>query len=183
MPEEQKKQGFWTTLPGILTGAAALITASAGLILGLYQYGVFGSKQGTANKSTEALRTTQALAPETQSNREPPASEPNQQGKQEKAVVITAADGTVTTLYADSFRLYSGGDHLSFHSGQSIPLNRIKTIDVIRVDSEMEVKVRTTLADGRLVEGSIGPDWVKGSNDLGSFELSVAKLKRIAFPR
>jgi hypothetical protein len=183
MPEEQNRQGFWTTLPGILTGSAALITAIAGLILGLYQYGIFGSKQKTVGQSTEAKGTTQTLTPETRSNQEPPLSAPNQKEKRGDTVVVTAKDGKVTTLYADSFRLYGGGDQLSFHGGQSIPLNRIREIDVLRVDSVTDVKVQTTLVDDQLVEGSIGPEFVRGSNDLGSFELSVDQLKRIVFPR
>ena len=35
MPDEQKFHSFWTSLPGILTGTAALLTAIVGLILAL----------------------------------------------------------------------------------------------------------------------------------------------------
>lgn len=38
---EQKERSFWTTLPGILTGSAALITAVGGLIGGLSAAGVW----------------------------------------------------------------------------------------------------------------------------------------------
>src|SRR5882762_7884298 len=51
MAEEEKKAGFWATLPGILTGVAAVMTAVGGLILGLYQNGVLGSKRAVTTDS------------------------------------------------------------------------------------------------------------------------------------
>ncbi|MGH9840943.1 MAG: hypothetical protein ACREEM_19485 [Blastocatellia bacterium] len=44
MAEEQKPQGWWQTLPGILTAIAAIITAVTGLIAVLYKTGVFDGK-------------------------------------------------------------------------------------------------------------------------------------------
>jgi hypothetical protein len=41
--EEQKKQNFWTTLPGIFTGLAAIITAIGGLIAALITIGALES--------------------------------------------------------------------------------------------------------------------------------------------
>lgn len=41
MAEEQKSQGWWQTVPGILTATAGIITAIAGLIAVLHQAGVF----------------------------------------------------------------------------------------------------------------------------------------------
>ena len=35
MPDEQKPHSFWTSIPGILTGTAALLTAVVGLMLAL----------------------------------------------------------------------------------------------------------------------------------------------------
>jgi hypothetical protein len=41
MPEGPKAPNWWQTLPGLVTAAAALITAVAGAIVGLYQAGIF----------------------------------------------------------------------------------------------------------------------------------------------
>lgn len=41
MGENQKPESFWQTVPGILTAIAAIITAGTGLIVALYQAGVF----------------------------------------------------------------------------------------------------------------------------------------------
>jgi hypothetical protein len=131
MPDDQEKQGFWTTLPGTLTRSAALVTAIAGLILGLYQNGAFGSKQGTVDQSTEVKGTTQILTPEAQSNQEPPVSTTNQ--KEREHYSSYRQNGKLATLCAHSFSLYEDGDQMSFHDGQSIPLNRIREIDVLGV--------------------------------------------------
>jgi hypothetical protein len=47
MAEGPKAQRWWQTLPGLVTAAAALITAVAGAIVGLYQAGIF--KRATNN--------------------------------------------------------------------------------------------------------------------------------------
>jgi hypothetical protein len=44
MANEETPKGFWQTIPGILTGAAAVITAVATLIAVLYQNGIIGHK-------------------------------------------------------------------------------------------------------------------------------------------
>ena len=54
--KDEKTSAFWTTLPGILTGIAAIVTAITGVTLGLLQYGVFGSKQGEHGKPATSGR-------------------------------------------------------------------------------------------------------------------------------
>ncbi|MFH1216470.1 MAG: hypothetical protein V1706_08210 [Pseudomonadota bacterium] len=43
------KKSFWATLPGILTGIAAVITATGGIIAILYQVGVIGERNQKEN--------------------------------------------------------------------------------------------------------------------------------------
>lgn len=63
MPEEQNGKGgflsFWTTLPGILTGLAALITAIVGAI-GLWKSQSGGSSSPATTAETVATSSTQA---------------------------------------------------------------------------------------------------------------------------
>ena len=49
-----EKHSFWLTIPGILTGIAATITAVGGLLLALSQTGLLsnGDKNGTPQKAT-----------------------------------------------------------------------------------------------------------------------------------
>lgn len=56
----EHKANFWTTLPGILTGLAALITALTGLYLALQQNG--GAKPPTPTQTVEPSPAVQAAA-------------------------------------------------------------------------------------------------------------------------
>ncbi len=49
MPEEEKARSWWQTLPGILTGTAAVIAAIGGLVGVLHQYGMFGRQERAAS--------------------------------------------------------------------------------------------------------------------------------------
>ncbi|MDP8929854.1 MAG: hypothetical protein M3O70_15105 [Actinomycetota bacterium] len=51
---EAQGGGFWTTLPGILTASAALITALTGLLLGLGQLGFFENDDGSPDKPKQS---------------------------------------------------------------------------------------------------------------------------------
>jgi hypothetical protein len=100
-------------------------------------------------------------------------------------VLITGSDGTTTPVYADSFRHAQSGNELTLQIGQSIPFEKMKTIDVITIFQD-HATIRIALLDGRVVEGSIeaglSPHSFTGQNDLGTFNIRVDKLKRIEFP-
>jgi hypothetical protein len=49
-----KKQSFWTTVPGILTGLAAVITAVGGLLVVLSQTGLLGGPAGAPEEASGA---------------------------------------------------------------------------------------------------------------------------------
>ena len=59
----QDKQGsFWLTLPGMLTGAAAVVTAVTGLILALNQVGIFSEDEPAGVSATAASQTADEIA-------------------------------------------------------------------------------------------------------------------------
>jgi hypothetical protein len=64
---KNEKESFWKTLPGILTAIAAIITAISGLVLGLYNAGVFSNTPSPTLLSTptETLTTTSPANTET----------------------------------------------------------------------------------------------------------------------
>jgi len=185
----EEKSGFWTTLPGILTAFATLVTAIGGVVLGLYQYGVLGTKPGQPAKqiSRGSPQTEQREGPTDQPQHPNPLTIPEKQGSEQETVVVTARDGTVTTLFASNFRqLAQYDDQLHLLSGQAIALDRIKSLDVVRVLSD-HLEVKVTLVDGSVLDASLGAGssiyGFTGENQLGTFDITDDRLKRIVFQR
>jgi hypothetical protein len=54
MSENEKQNGFWTTLPGMITAVGGIITAIAGLIATLHSAGIFSSQNTQASSATPA---------------------------------------------------------------------------------------------------------------------------------
>jgi hypothetical protein len=190
MTGEPQRHNFWTTLPGILTGVAAMVTAVTGLMIGLSQ------QRGPDEQDVQQERTAQreragAVAPNAPAgaaaNAPAEASKaPAGTPKKEAMAVITAEDGSVTSVYAGSLRHYQTGRELPLLSGQSIPFDRIRTIEVTRLESGQAL-VDVTLVNGTVHSGAIAaglsPYGFGGMNDLGSFDIRVDKLARITFER
>lgn len=60
---DEKPTNWWATLPGLLTAAAAVITAVTGLLLGLGQLGVFDAGKPATTSSPSAGREGGAVQP------------------------------------------------------------------------------------------------------------------------
>ena len=113
MADNHKPQSWWQTLPGILTGAAAAITAVTGLLAILVQQGVIGGKDKSASPSR-----VEAPSPSgTQRSSNVPASDPTTHLKDspkawaETEAIITANDGTATTIRAETLSNCISVDH------------------------------------------------------------------------
>jgi hypothetical protein len=186
--DAEKKSGFWTSLPGILTGVAALITAVGGLTLGLYQSGVLGAKHGDAGPATKSGISSEKASTETPTGQpQSPNANPvrSNQGEGRASVVVTARDGSETTLFADNFRQTAQYDaQLHLLSGQAIAFDNIHSIEISKSFSD-HAQVNVTLVDGRTIEGSLGAGssiyGFGGENELGNFSITVDHLKRIVF--
>ncbi len=63
MEQEQKVQNWWSTLPGILTGTGAVITAIGGLILALNQSGFLAGKGSTPLPQSDPAKKEISNAP------------------------------------------------------------------------------------------------------------------------
>ena len=57
--KKSTSQSWWLTLPGLLTGVAAVITAVTGLVIGLHQIGALSSTEQASPEKPEAAVTTQ----------------------------------------------------------------------------------------------------------------------------
>ena len=100
-----------------------------------------------------------------------------------KAVRITKTDGTVLWSFEDGFACCDGS-RVALESGQSIPFERISTIDFLAIDDENKANVRVILTDGRAIEGiEIQPSDASGKNDIGDVRIVAKQVKQIVFPR
>lgn len=177
MAELEKKQSFWTTLPGMLTGIAALLTAVTGLLVVMHPHGPAGGKESPAAGVSSGVQTPLAGGGSSAS----PA--PPMQQRQKATVLVVGKDGTETRVFLNGFKDSYTDEAIGLKSGQSIPFDKIRSIDFLDVH-EYQRDVKVTLTDGRTLEGAIqSGEQFRGETDIGPFAISVVNLKRIAFER
>jgi len=185
LAEPDKKQNFWTTLPGVLTGIAAILTAVTGLLVILYPHGFAGSKENPTTAigaTTDAMGTTPAA---TGASSSPSTSSAMPQNKK-ATVLVTGKDGTQTRVFLTTFKHWYTDEAIELKSGQSIPFDKIRSIDFFTMH-EFQRDVKVTLTDGRILDGTtesgLSEDGFKGETDIGPFTISVVNLKQILFER
>ncbi len=66
---DKKDKSFWTTLPGIITALAALLTAIGSFLVVLHQIGMLSPSSTTTNPSTNLLKTP-AVSPTQEQEKE-----------------------------------------------------------------------------------------------------------------
>ncbi len=153
MAEQEKPKGFWQTLPGVLTGVAAIITAIAGLIAALSQ-----------EKHPQSLATSQSVitnTTESPSNTKSdlPGSETviNLIGSSNggKVVVATGKDWTRTIIGSGHYEVLGGHTPeeavLAFKDNQPATFSSFKVlVSAIRTSNlkEFELLVSNTSPDG-----------------------------------
>lgn len=202
MPEEQNKPNFWTTLPGILTGVAAVVTAIGGLILALHPSGSHASPQDKPAAQTEPAPANPEMSakplpppatsgpnPNPQEQQQGPQQEP-QQEKHKGIAVITESNGQTLTVDADSLvwaPTITPGE-LPLKSGQSLSLSKIKAIDVVAVDN-VTTTVQVTLTNGQTLKDTLDGGTAdlgtafQGRNDNGPVRVRIGLLRQIVFHR
>ena len=182
MPEPEKKENFWTTLPGILTGIAALLTAFTGLWIATSPHSGAAKAEPPAassisEPSAKAALPARGSAPtQTASSQPPPAVE-------HTGVVVTSRKNEVTQLSASSFHHNLTNEGIQLSSGQTIAFDRIKSIDFLDVDGDAHlVAVRVLLTNGNTKEGSLATNYAfNGQSDLGPFTIFVQDVKQLQF--
>jgi len=163
----------------VLTGIAALLTAATGLLVVMNPHGFGRAKESAAAGS--GIETANTTAVEGRGSGPSAASSPQQRKK--ATVLVTGKDGTETKVFLNSFRDSYSGQAIQLKNGQSIPFDKIRSIDFLEVH-DYEQDVRVTLTDGRAVEGAImSGEQITGDTDIGPFSISVKNLRRILFER
>ena len=175
MAEPNEKQNFWTTLPGILTGVAAVLTAGTGLFLALNHPGDTSHSDRPQPPAVSSAAPVSASETATSSRTSvPPAAA-------KEGVIVTSRNGDVTRLELKTFRHSVGGKSIELVSGQTIPFEKIRSIDFENV-SNSEAPVHVTLTDGRVLEGSVSTNNIfEGQNDIGPFNIYMTNVKRVVF--
>jgi hypothetical protein len=179
LADSENKPNFWTTMPGFLTGLAAVLTAVTGLLVVMHPHGPSGSKEtpavGTVSPSDAGGA---ASAPGGT-----PGSSAAMPKQQKPTVLVIERDGSQTRLFLSSFKESQWDEAFRLKNGQTIPFDKIKSVDFLDAQ-DSDQNVRVTLIDGRTLEGAIQiGEQVLGSTDIGPFAISVRSLKQISFER
>jgi len=182
MADPQKSASWWQTLPGILTGLAAFITAISGLIALLYQNGFLDNKK---EQTRPAIATTSTSAAE-----QAPAvstTTPSRKPWSDMEAVILGQDGSTTKVRADSFSNCISVNHeLTLEAGQSVPFNRMSSFEVLHADdhtsTNAKAKIKIELLNGSAVSGTVEANCdLFGNNDLGRFTTYYDLVRSVHF--
>jgi len=190
-------KGFWQTVPGLLTGTAAVLTAIGGLLAVLFQMGVLGAADSapplasvTATQSIIATTDSPVAATESPVTATASADASSAAGGWESATAImTANNGKKYTSRAETFRYcVSAGAGVYFDNAQNIAFEKMVSLEVLRSDVALSTggraDVRITLTSGTVLTGTIdaGCDFIMQA-EAGRVNLYPDKVKKIEFVR
>lgn len=181
MEDEPKKANFWTTLPGILAGVAALVTAVGGIFLGLRV------KPGSDKPGVEQHEPAVAENPTLPLMETTPT--PAQQVSNTSDIMVTEKDGTKTNLFVDGFSFNGNSSVIRFNNGQSILFDKISAIQIVKGQGDgisFSFKAKLTLREGGTYVGESQvlsfQATVRGKNQLGEFSAPLSAIKQVVFP-
>ena len=182
---KKDKTSFWATIPGILTGIAALITAITGLLIGLNQNDM--GKKNVAPNQTDHQKPASLLTPGSVSATE--SLRPDNMAPDHSAVEpmasIQAIDGNITKITERSLK-FRMDNYIALENGQKVQFQKLKAIEVLGLE-DARAKVRLTLLDGSSAIGyrdiSGAPSVFEGESQLGKFAIDMRKVKLVSFPR
>ncbi|TVL97301.1 MAG: hypothetical protein CV087_22525 [Candidatus Brocadia sp. WS118] len=143
MGEQKEKTSWWQTIPGILTGIAAIITALGGLIAVLYQSGVFGEKSSPAAPVKEPAETHSKPSSVTPSNEPHTAISQDSLSPESKQV---RAGHYIFKLLGSALQPYSAGPN-----GQPLKFSlrlSIRVTDVMGVSDYVDRRTIRLSVDG-----------------------------------
>lgn len=191
MTDSQKPTNWWTTLPGLLTAFAGLVTAVTALLALLFQHQILGasdsaSRQNKPASSVAGEKVAVNTAAETKTTIQAPVT-----GKtlSDSVAIVTTKDGVTTSLRASSFSNCISVNHeLTLHSGQSIPFESMAGFEVLQADAytapNARAKLNITLPNGKQVIGDVDANCdLFGTNDLGRFSTFFDRIKSVRFER
>jgi len=210
MPEHPR-HSWWQTLPGVLTGIAAVITAITGLAVAVVQITSGDPPRSDRDPAAvvtgaETTRATGSKAPGGESSSgaagdQAPAAGGEVQSEAAKGsasrasrdvawadviAVITTRHGETRVRAETLSNCISVNHAISLGTGQDIPFERMRALEVLSADPReapnARAVVRVTLLDGSTTQGSVPANCdLFGYNELGRFATYFQDLKRIDF--
>jgi hypothetical protein len=195
------KTSWWSTLPGILTATAAVITALSGLLAILAQNGVFGDDNKPIAAKALDVTVSSPGAPKTSIDDKPSQTKPVDAAPKAgtdgaasgiaaaplhslpfTGAIVTRLDGSIVKLRDDVKEYCQGAPVLKTPDGQLIEMKRMARFDVVDW-SDQAGTVRITLNNGETVETRINACAMRGTNDLGEFRGDFGTIKSVVFVR
>jgi hypothetical protein len=197
MSKAGEKGSWWSTLPGILTGVAAVITAGGGVVA-LFTKSQHPSQQAGVEVKQPRPGSSTASAPQAAT----PSSQPLAFGSKgetehpvtagiipwDKAVVtVVLNDGQQTKLRAISTTVKGGVDTFEFENGQRFGLQDLRSVSLHLLESAYKMEATVEILNGQRVSGLLGGSYVYfefgGESDTGDFSVRLTKIRRIEFGR
>jgi hypothetical protein len=199
------KTSWWSTLPGILTATAAVITALSGLLAILAQNGVFGDDNKPIATKAADVTVSSLTTPKTSVDDKPSqtkavdaAPKAGAPGGADGAAsgiaatplhslpftgaIVTRLDGSIVKLRDDAREYCQGAPVLRTPDGQMIEMKRMARFDVVDWNDQAGT-VRITLNNGETVETRINACAMRGTNDLGDYRGEFSTIKSVVFVR
>lgn len=191
MTEPQKPTSWWQTLPGVLAALAAVVTAVSGLLAVLFQNGLLGGKADASAKSSMSTKADAPVAASAAPKSPATAgqSTPAARPWSDAVAVMSIRDGSTTRLRASSLsNCISVGHEIDLDTGQSVPFEKIASIEVLRADDHTapnaKASLKIELLDGTAISGTADAVCdLFGFNDTGRFSTYFDRLRSIRFDR
>ena len=183
--EPRRGVPWWTTLPGLLTAATAVVIFVTGLLLVLAREGLLGETDrpdvvGRLQTARAAVRTLGGIEIVPRTSNGPPAPAAPQPYR---TVRVTKRDGATADLHDDV--LIASAKKVRLENGESIELIRIARIDALEdAGAAGPARARIALMDGTTVDAGIDPSFeVAGRDDRGAFDAHWPEIRSIEFVR
>lgn len=177
---------WWSTLPGILTATAAVLTATSGLLAILAQNGVLGEKGKNfiSGPAASASSVSPAPAPSTATPRGPTVvPDEKLSARPFSGALVTMSDGSQVKL-RDDIREWCSGAALKSVQGQKIGMDLMKRFEVVDWTSgSSKGTVKIVLNNGQVLNEKIDACGFRGRNDLGDFVGDFDKIRSVEFVR
>ena len=191
MTDEDTARSWWSTVPGVLTAAAAVITAAGGLVAILAQNGLLQRSPANGERTTEQPRPGAPVSPNPGPSGAPPRADVSSSAVAHSpaevidglrargfhGIAVTSGDGTVTSLLPGA---EIDGASLPLTSGQKVQFDRLQRVDI---EQPWDGTVRLTFVNGQQLDTKTGNYSLTGKNELGPFRGFLSNMRSIEFLR